>query len=235
MIRATLIYVFLGLYIFLIAPFAMLWTLIRGDSRSLYRLARFCIRASGWMGGVRVSVQGREKIVPGQTYVFLSNHQSNLDGPLLCNVIARDLKALIKKEMMRLPVLSLVFKQVQFVPIERLNPKKAQEGIERAVQLLKAGESFFAFPEGTRSRDGRLGEFKKGVFIMAIKARIPIMPVTILGSSEVQKPGEYRIHPGTIEVILHDPISTEGMDLEDRDYVVQLTREAISSGLPTQS
>ncbi|MBN1570996.1 MAG: 1-acyl-sn-glycerol-3-phosphate acyltransferase [Acidobacteria bacterium] len=235
MIRATLIYLFMGTFILLIAPFAMIWALITGDSRSIYRLARFCIRASGWMGGIRVSVEGREKIVSGQTYVFLSNHQGNFDGPVLCHVIPRDWKALIKKEMMRLPILSLVLKQVQFVPIERLNPKKAQEGIERGVQLLKEGKSFIAFPEGTRSRDGRLGEFKKGVFIMAIKARTPIMPVTILDSNKVQRPGEYGIHPGIIRVIFHDPISTEGMDLEDRNRAVQLTREAIASSLPTRS
>jgi 1-acyl-sn-glycerol-3-phosphate acyltransferase len=234
MIRATLIYLFMGLYILLIAPPAMLWAMITGNSRLIYRLARFCIRAAGWIGRIKVAVQGQEKIVSGKAYVFLSNHQGNFDGPVLCHVIPRDWKALIKKEMMRLPVLSLVLKQVQFVPIERMNPKKAQEGIERGTQLLKEGKSFVAFPEGTRSRDGRLGEFKKGVFIMALKAQIPIMPVTILDSNKIQRPGEYRIRPGTIQVIFHDPISTEGMDLDDRNRLVQLTRDAIASRLTIQ-
>jgi 1-acyl-sn-glycerol-3-phosphate acyltransferase len=148
------------------------------------------------MCGVRVEVQGIEKIAPGKTYLFLSNHQSNFDGPVLVHAIPRDWKALIKKEMMRLPVFSLVLKQVQFVPIERLNPKKAHAGIEFGARLLTEGKSFVAFPEGTRSRNGRLGEFKKGVFIMAIKAQVPVIPITILDSDKILPPGRYDIRPG---------------------------------------
>jgi 1-acyl-sn-glycerol-3-phosphate acyltransferase len=231
MIRATLVYLFMGLYIFLLAPFVMLYTLIKGDSGLLYRLSRFCIRFSGWLCGVSVATRGKEKIVPGKTYVFLSNHQGNFDGPVLCHAIPRDWKALIKKEMMRLPVLSLVLKQVQFVPIERLNPQKAHSGIEFGARLLMEGKSFVAFPEGTRSRDGRLGEFKKGVFVMAIKAQVPVIPITIIGSAKIQPPGCYAIRPGCITVIFHDPIPTEGMTVEDRNLLVEKTRDAIATGL----
>jgi 1-acyl-sn-glycerol-3-phosphate acyltransferase len=232
MIRATITYLFMGFYILLLAPPTMLWVLISGSEALLYRLARFCIRVSGLICGIRVTILGREKIVPGVTYVFLSNHQGNFDGPVLVHSIPRDLKALIKMEMMRLPILSLVLKQVRFVPIERTNAKKAHEGIERGARLLTEGNSFFAFPEGTRSRDGNLGEFKKGVFIMAIKAQVPIMPVTILGSAKIQPPGSYAAHPGRIKVIFHDAIPTVGMGIEDRNRLVQLTRNAIASDLP---
>jgi 1-acyl-sn-glycerol-3-phosphate acyltransferase len=231
MIRATLVYLFMGLYILLLAPLAMFYTLITQDPRVIYKLARFCIRFSGLVCGVTVSSQGLEKIEPGKNYVFLSNHQGNFDGPVLCHAIPRDWKALIKKEMMRLPILSLVLKQVQFVPIERFNPQKAQSGIELGARLLTEGKSFVAFPEGTRSRDGRLGEFKKGVFVMAIKAQIPIIPITIIGSASIQPPGSYAINPGCIKLIFHDPIPTEGMKLEDRNSLVLQTRDAIASGL----
>lgn len=232
MIRATAVYLFLGLYIAIFAPFGILWALVTRNPHLLYILARFCIRAAGWISGVCVTTQGREKILPGKTYVFLSNHQGNFDGPVLCHVIPRDCGALIKQEMMRLPILSRVLKQAQFVPIARSNPKKAQLAIELGAKLLREGKSFFAFPEGTRSRDGRLGEFKKGVFIMAIKAQSSIVPVTILGSNRILRPGQYSIRPGTIHVVLHDPISTQGMNLEDRDQLIQATRNAIASGLP---
>jgi 1-acyl-sn-glycerol-3-phosphate acyltransferase len=235
MIRSTLVYLFIGLYILFVAPPAMLWALVMQDPRLIYVLARFSIRTAGWIAGVKVRVLGREKILPGKTYVFLSNHLGNFDGPVLCHVVPRDMKALIKKEMMRIPIFSLVLKQVQFVPIERLNPKKAQEGIDLGASRLREGKSFFAFPEGTRSRNGSLGEFKKGVFIMAIKAQASVVPVTILGSNKIQPPGQYRIRPGIIQVIFHDAISTEGMDLEDRNRLVQLTRDAIASKLPPLS
>jgi 1-acyl-sn-glycerol-3-phosphate acyltransferase len=231
MIRATLTYLFVGIFILLLAPPAMLWTFVSGDEALLYKLARFCIRIAGWICGIRITIQGREKIAPGTTYVFLSNHQGNLDGPVLVHSIPRDLKALIKIEMMRLPVLSLVLKQLHYVPIERTNPKKAHTGIDLGAKMLTEGKSFFAFPEGTRSRDGNLGEFKKGVFIMAIKAQAPIMPVTIIGSAQIQPPGSYAVKPGNIKVIFHDAVPTAAMGLEDRNRLVQLTRDAIESDL----
>jgi 1-acyl-sn-glycerol-3-phosphate acyltransferase len=231
MIRATLVYLFIGLYILLLAPFAMLWVLLSGKPSLLHQLARFCIRVASLLCGVTVTVHGREKISPGLTYVFLSNHQGNFDAPALVHAIPRDWSALIKKEMMRLPLFSLVLKQVQFVPIERTNPKDAHLGIERGALLLGQGKSFLAFPEGTRSRDGRLGKFKKGAFVMAIKAQAPIVPITILNSARVQPPGRYAITPGRIDVIFHDPIETRGMTLNDRDTLVQMTRAAIESPL----
>lgn len=224
----------MGVFIVLTAPIGLAWSFLSGDSRILYSLARFCIRTAGLICGVRVIQHGREKIAPGTTYVFLSNHQGNFDGPVLVHAIPRDLKALIKQEMMRLPVLSIVLKHVKFVPIERLNPKQARASIDAGARLLKEGYSFFAFPEGTRSRDGKLGEFKKGVFIMALKGQVPIMPITIVGSAQIQPPGKYAIRPGRVKIIYHDPILTAGMQLEDRHRLVQLTREAIASALPSK-
>jgi 1-acyl-sn-glycerol-3-phosphate acyltransferase len=210
----------------------MFWTLITRNARLLYRWGRFCIRAAGWISGARLNVEGNDKILPGKTYVFLSNHLGNFDGPALCIAVPRDLRAMMKQEMMRIPILSSVLKQVKFVPIDRRNSQKAQESIDLGAVRLRQGLSFFAFPEGTRSRTGKLGEFKKGVFIMAIKAQAPIIPVTILGTNRIQPPGKYKILPGTIRVIFHDPISTEGMTIEDRNRLIQLTRDAIASKLP---
>jgi 1-acyl-sn-glycerol-3-phosphate acyltransferase len=180
---------------------------------------------------VRVRAHGLGKIAPGQNYVFLSNHQGNFDGPVLFHVIPRDVRALVKHEMMRIPVLSLIMRQVKFVPIDRADVHKARAGIDYGAMLLRQGLSFFAFPEGTRSRDGRLGEFKKGVFVMAIKGQTPVMPITILNTSRIQSPGDYGIRPGTVEVIFHDPIPTQDMDLQDRNRLMESTRAAITSAL----
>jgi 1-acyl-sn-glycerol-3-phosphate acyltransferase len=231
MIRATITYLFVGLYIMVMAPIAVLYTQVSGNIAILYSLARVCIRVAGWICGIRVSVQGLEKISPHTNYVFLSNHQGNLDAPVLIHALPRDLKALIKKEMMGIPVLSWVMKKAQFVPVERKNPKKARSAIQRAAQLLMEGSSFLVFPEGTRSRDGSLGEFKKGAFIMAITAQTSIVPITIRNSAKIQPPGKYGINPGQIHVILHDPIATAGMSIDGRDQLVQRTRAAIASAI----
>jgi 1-acyl-sn-glycerol-3-phosphate acyltransferase len=232
MFRATVVYLFMGAYIALVGPPAMLWTALSGNSAFLYRLARLCIRTAGLLAGIRVRIRGRDKILPGITYVFVSNHRSNCDGPVLCHAIPRDWAALVKREIMRLPILSLVLKQVHFVPLERLNPKQAHAGIELGADLLKTGKSFVAFPEGTRSRDGRLGEFKMGIFIMALKAGVPIVPVTILNSARVQPPRRYGIGSGCIEVVFHKPVETNGMTLDDRSRLMHLVRQAIASALP---
>jgi 1-acyl-sn-glycerol-3-phosphate acyltransferase len=230
MLRTNLVYLFIGTYVLLLAPFGLVWTALVKDAHILFCLVRFCICGAGWIAGVRVNVEGIEKIDPARTCVFLSNHQGNFDGPVLLHVLGRDLRALVKKEMMRLPILSLILRATEFVPLERANPQQARAGIERSVQLIKQGKSFFAFPEGTRSRDGSLGKFKKGCFIMAIQAEVPIVPVTIANSAAIQPPGSYSIRPGRIRVIIHDPIETRGMAFEDRNALIQKTRAAIASG-----
>jgi len=231
MLRATFVYFFIGTCVLLLAPFGLLRAACAKDAHLLFCLTRFCIRGAGWLAGVRVHVQGLEKIDPARTCVFLSNHQGNFDGPVLLHALGRDLRALVKKEMMRLPVLSLILRATEFVPLERANPTQARDGIERAARLIREGKSFFAFPEGTRSRDGSLGVFKKGSFIMAIQAEAPIVPITITNSAAIQPPGSYGIRPGIIRVVIHDPIETRGMTFEDRNALIRQTRAVIASAL----
>ena len=231
MIRATLVYLIIGIYALFAAPFGLLWTAYTKDAHLLFCITRFGIRAAGWIAGVRVSVEGREKIAAARTYVFLSNHQGNFDGPVLLHALDRDLRALVKMEMMRLPILSRVLRATEYVPLERANPEQARAGIERGASLIREGKSFFAFPEGTRSRDGSLGRFKKGAFIMAIRAEAPVVPVTITNSAAIQPPGSYGIRPGRIRVVIHDPIETRGMTFEGRNALVRQTHAAIASAL----
>lgn len=230
-IRTTLVYVFIGLYLLIMAPLGMAWTFLTKDAAFIYHLARFCVRIAGLIGGVRVRIAGTEKLHAGQNYVFLSNHQGNCDGPVLLHAIPRDFRALIKKEMMRIPILSLVMRQVHFVPIDRSDPVKARASIDYGARLLSEGYSFIAFPEGTRSRDGSLGTFKKGVFIMALQAHTPVVPISIVNSSRIQPRGAYSIRPGTVGVVFHDPIITSEMSIADRERLVDLTRSAILSSL----
>ncbi len=233
-IIATLVYTFIALYLLIMAPIAMAWTILVRDTTFVYNVARVCVRIAGWMCRVRVKVKGREKITPGRNYVFLSNHQGNFDGPVLLHVIPRDFRGLVKKEMMRIPILSWVMKLVHFVPVDRSDSVRARASLDYGAGLLAQGYSFIAFPEGTRSRDGRLGPFKKGVFLMALKAGAPILPITILNTRRIQPPGAYGIRPGTVAIIFHDPIPTQGLGVDARDRIIDLTRAAIASGLDEQ-
>jgi len=234
MIRATLVYIFVSLYVLIMAPIGIVWTLATKDTVFIYRLARCCVRVAGWMCRIKVKIHGREKIRPGKAYLFLSNHRGNFDGPVLLYGIPRDIRGLMKQELMRIPMLSWVFKTVQFVPIDRRDSAQARAAIDRGAALLKTGLSFIAFPEGTRSRDGRLKDFKKGAFIMALKAGVPIIPITILNTGSIQPPGSYKIQPATVELFFHDPIPTDEMIMEDRNLFVEKTRAAIASALPPE-
>ena len=231
MIRATLVYVFVGLYLMIMAPIAFLWAWVSGNPSFIYRAGRSCIFVAGWMCGVNVRVRGKEMLIPGRTYLFLCNHQGNLDAPVMICVIDRQLRALFKQEMMRIPVLPQAMKKVGFVPIDRTDPARAHASLDHAAKMLRDGNSFFAFPEGTRSRNGSLGPFKKGVFYMAIKAGVPVVPVTIKNTNLLQPPGSYGILPGTVEVTFHKPISTSEYQIEDRDRLIEAVRAAISAAL----
>lgn len=231
MLRASFVYLFVALYVLIASPIGMIWSLLSGRPGSVYGLSRLCWRVAGWMSGIRLVIRGKERIQPDRTYLFLSNHQSNFDGPILLHATGRNLHAIVKREMMRIPLLSMVLRRVQFVPIDRKDPVQARAGLDRAAQLLRDGSSFFAFPEGTRSRSGLLGQFKKGVFVMAIQAGMPVVPVSIRNSRALQLPGRYGIRPATVEVTFHDPIDTSGMKFEDRDCLLTSTREAIIRGL----
>jgi 1-acyl-sn-glycerol-3-phosphate acyltransferase len=211
-----------------------LWAVITKDAHVYYALGRFCIRVAGVIAGVRVTLSGGEKVSPNETYVYLSNHQSNADIPVLTHIITSDYRALMKKEVMRVPILSTVLRQASFVVVDRSDPNKAHASIDRGAELLRRGYSFIAFPEGTRSRNGRLGEFKKGVFIMAIKSKRPIVPITIVDSNRILPAGTFTIRPGIVDVIVHDPIPTRELKLEDRERLVLLTRTAIASALPAE-
>jgi 1-acyl-sn-glycerol-3-phosphate acyltransferase len=208
MVRATLVYGFVALFVLTVGPIGLAWSFLSGNTAGLFTLARTCIRAAGWLSGIRVKVHGKDRLSSGRAYLFL-----------------------VKKEIMRIPVLSAILRRVNFVPVDRSDPMKARASIDQAAQLLQAGNSFFAFPEGTRSRDGSLAGFKKGVFVMAIKAGVPVVPVSIRNSRDIQPPGRFGIRPGLVEVMFHEPVQTSHMRMEDRDTLLQSTRESIAKGL----
>ena len=130
-----------------------------------------------------------------------------------------------------MPVLGRGMRARGFIPVDRRNRERAIAAVEQAVAALKAGHSFLAFPEGTRSLDGRLQTFKRGVFMMAIKAGAPIVPISVSGGRKIMPKGEFVIRPGRVRITIHDPIPTAHFDLDERQTVIDLTRQAILTGL----
>jgi 1-acyl-sn-glycerol-3-phosphate acyltransferase len=230
MIRAIFVCVVTFLYILVVGvPFLIHARLTKNTDR-LYRVGITGARMALWLAGVRLDVHGLEKIPLGRGAIYMPNHQSNCDPPAVISILPPVL-VLVKQEFFRVPVLGRGMILRGFIPVDRKNREKAIASVERAVDSMKAGNSFLAFPEGTRSPDGRLQPFKKGLFVMAIKAGALIVPISVSGARKVMPKGQFVIHPGRVRITIQDPISAADYPLEQRRDLIKMTREAILKGL----
>jgi len=230
MFRTLLVYAFVILYVLIVGPSLLLASAITGNTKTLYAASLLGAQMAFRLGGVKVVVTGREKIPAGRAVVFMPNHQSNCDPPALAANLP-PLLFMAKKEFFHVPILGSGMRRLGFIPVDRANREQAFAAVDQAIAALKAGHSFLVFPEGTRSRTGRLQPFKKGVFFMAIKAGAPIVPVSVSGGGRIMRKGDFRIHPGQVRITLHEPITTDGCTPADRAGVMMQVRRAIASGL----
>ena len=153
-----------------------------------------------------VNVEGRENIVSRNSYVIVSNHQSLYDIFVLYGWLGVDFKWVMKKELRKVPALGIACEKIGHIYIDRSDSKAAIRTIREASERIRNGTSVIFFPEGTRSRSGKLGPFKKGAFNMAMDLKLPILPVTIIGTREIMPPQSLRLYPGKARMVIHPPI-----------------------------
>ena len=168
------------------------------------------------VAGTRLKVCGREALEHGQTYLFIANHQSNLDPPLLIAATGRHLRFLAKDSLFRLPIIGVVLRLGGFVSVRREDRSRAIQAVELAAAALRRGIDFAVFAEGTRSRHGGLLPFKKGPFVLAIRAGVPVVPVAIRGTSSLLTKGDVLIRPGLVRIDFLDPMTTVGLTYRER-------------------
>jgi 1-acyl-sn-glycerol-3-phosphate acyltransferase len=182
--------------------------------------------------GIRLDVSGIEEIEKKKAYIFMSNHLSIIDGPLLFMLIPQSLRVIIKKEAFRIPIIAQAMRQAGFIPVDRKRLKGGKESIERASRMIREkGFSFLIFPEGTRSRDGELQPFKRGGIFLALNSKVDIFPVTIKGTYKMMPKGSFFIKKGNVRVVFHPPVSVEGFDQQNRSLLVDKVRDIIKTGL----
>ena len=185
-----------------------------------------------FLSGVKLRIDGREHLQRSRAAIYAVNHASNVEPPLLFEALSPlfpRLSVLYKAELRKLPILVRAFDLAGFIPLERNNREQSLPAIERAAEALRRGSSFMIFPEGTRSRSGALLPFKKGGFIMAIKAQAPIVPTAILGARDAMHKGSFVIQPVTVKVKFSPPVETTGMTLDDRDRLSDLVRDRVAT------
>jgi len=231
MIRAIFICVFLPLYALLAGPPLLLYTLISRNPNPLYWGGIKGVMALVRAIGIRVRVVGRERI-PAGACLFVANHTSSADAPAVVGAIPRRVAILLKESLFKWPIAGQAFTLAGFIPVNRGDRESAIASVEKATESLRCGQSFLIYPEGTRSPDGRLQEFKKGAVVMAIKAGVPIVPVACSGAHRVMRKRSLKIYPGEIVVEFLDPIDASAYSFEQRDELNDRVHDAIAAGLP---
>ncbi|HKH99244.1 MAG TPA: lysophospholipid acyltransferase family protein [Candidatus Sulfotelmatobacter sp.] len=232
MIRTIIMLTFWSLAAPLAGVIAFSWTFLTGDIRLLYRLFNWGAFAGVWLTGVRVETIGLDKIDTSRSYIFMSNHVSNLDPPIQIPLIPRRTSVMVKKELFKTPILGPAMRMAALVPVDRGNRDAGIEAVAAAKEVVKQGLNMTIYVEGRRSFDGKLLPFKKGPFYLALECGVPVVPVTIVGTHYAMPKARFAIKPGRVQVIFHPQI--EPKDFSDRDSLMEKVRLAIESGLPEE-
>jgi len=217
-------------------PFAVIlgfpWTYITRDVSFLYRMGMWGAWTGVKLAGVKIEPVGLEKLDHARTYIFMSNHTSNLDPPILLPLIPRRTSVMAKKELFSYPLLGEMMRIGALVPVDRGNRDAGIAAVRAAGEVIRHGINMTIYVEGKRSFDGKLLPFKKGPFYLAVECGVPVVPVTIVGTHELMPKARFRISPGTAKIIFHDPI--EPAEFGTRECLMEKVRAAINQGLPPQ-
>jgi 1-acyl-sn-glycerol-3-phosphate acyltransferase len=208
---------------------SLLVSALDSTGRMQHWCARWWARTLLFVAGARVSVRGAEHLAPGRAYVFAANHQSYFDVPLAFGYLPANFRIMAKASLFHIPFLGWHLRRSGHMPIERANPRRAARSLLEAATHVRGGTSVFVFPEGGRSHDGNFKEFKAGTFLLAIKAGVPVIPVTLNGTRHVLPMNSFHVHPGEVEMVLHTPISTDGMTSHSAEELCARVREIIAS------
>lgn len=203
------------------------------DISLLYRVAMWIANAGVRAAGIRIEVTGLENIPSDRHCIFMCNHVSNLDPPVVLPLLPGRSSVLLKKELMRIPILGAAMRMGKFVPVERGHRREAaQASVAAAADALRSGLNILVFPEGTRSKDGRLSIFKKGPFFLAQQTQAPIVPIALSGTEHMMRKGSVAITPGVARVQMLPAI--EPAQFETREDLLKAVRKAIADALPEE-
>ena len=225
--RTVATYVAVALYVLIASPIGILLAILFQWKSLLYWLGHLGVRLALFTSGIRFRVTGREHLPLDRAAVYCSNHQSNVDPPVLFEALHPRMHILYKHEIDQIPLLARAFRLGGFIPVDRRNREAALRSIENGARSIRSGNSFLIFPEGTRSRTDELLPFKKGGIHMAILAQAPIVPVAIRGGRAAMQRGSWLIRPVVIDIAAGAPIETTGMSPDDRDRLIALVRAQI--------
>ena len=194
------------------------------------KVPRWWSAAVLWAVGVKVRVHGLENAARAEPHIFVSNHISWFDIPALAKVLPR-YKFVAKAELFKIPIFGTAMRAAGMIEIQRENRKAAFGAYEVAAERIRAGNSVVVFPEGTRGHDYPLRPFKKGPFVLAIAAGVPIVPIIVHGTIEIMRKGSLRAHPGTADIHLLEPVVTSSVDYDHREALMHTVRTRMANAM----
>ena len=224
----------------LVVPFALLLTLfisivtlfrtliLRRDAASVQGLAAWWARSICAAGGVVVTVTGTENLDFKKPYILAANHQSQFDIFALQGFLGIDFRWLAKKELFQVPIWGPAMRRAGYIPIDRSRGRQALKSISEAAQKIAAGTSVVIFPEGTRTKDGKMQDFKAGAMVLAIKSGVDIVPVAIKGTYEILPKGKLLMNPGNVTIRVGNPIATKNRTSKDRHALAKILQEEVT-------
>jgi 1-acyl-sn-glycerol-3-phosphate acyltransferase len=199
----------------------------------LHKIARFWGKSILVVSRVKVSVEGLSNIDPASPYIYMANHQSNFDIPVLLGHLTVQFRWLAKMELFKIPIFGRAMRKAGYISIDRYHRESAFESLKVAANKIKGGVSVLIFPEGTRSRDGNIRPFKKGGFVMAIDSGVPIVPVVITGTRAIMPKGKFRVYPGHVRMVIHQPIGTSTYTRETKEALMESVRRVMCEKFET--
>ena len=230
MIRTTYILLWIVLTTFFWGLTAIFASFFTRTGNPVHIVARKWARSILFASRIKVTVNGLANIDPTQSYVYMSNHQSNFDIPVLLAYLPVQFRWLAKAELFKIPIFGRAMRGAGYVKIDRFNQESAFESINEAAAKMKNGVSVMIFPEGTRSRDGKIRSFKKGGFVMALDAGVPIVPIVLKGTWAIMEKSSLKINNGEVSLNIESPIATADYTRENKDDLIKSVRTVIREG-----
>ena len=230
-IQTLIIVLWFILVTVLIASTVIICSFFSRTGNGPHLLARLWANSLLWVSRVKITVIGTEKLDPERSYIYMPNHQSNADIPLLLGRLPVQFRWLAKAELFKIPIFGRAMRGVGYISIDRSNRKSAFKSLARAARTIRDGTSVLIFPEGTRSRDGHLLPFKKGGFVLAVDSGVPIVPIIIRGTRDIIPKGHFMIRPAPVTMQILDPVETTNYTRKTKDALLAHIRTILIDNL----
>jgi 1-acyl-sn-glycerol-3-phosphate acyltransferase len=227
MIRTVFVWFCIALASLILSPLSIIFYPFNTSGRLNHRLARLWGKIALWANRVKVRMEGLDHVPGPGPYIFMANHQGSYDIFSLLGHLPFQFKWLAKKEIFSIPILGLAMKATGYIFIDREGTRETVKAMNNAAQKIRGGMSVVIFPEGSRSPDGSIQPFKKGGFTLAIKSKVPIVPIAITGSDEIIPKGKLRVNPGSITIRIGHPVETKGYTMKERGALMDQLHDII--------